>query len=64
MLRPAPAAAKSAQNQVTAMDLPGRMGHEQDLPPLEPRAGAAAAAITGGLAAGEPPGVLPAGSGR
>jgi len=40
------------------------MGHEQDLPPLEPRADAAAAALTGGLAAGEPSGVLPARSHR
>lgn len=32
----------------------------QVVPPLEPRAEGAAAAITGGLAAGGPPGVLPA----
>ena len=48
------------------MVLDVRMGHGQAqiIPPLEPRADAAAAAITGGLVAGEPPGVLPAGSGR
>ena len=40
------------------------MGPEQDLPPLESRADAAPASLTGGLAAGEPSGVLPAGSGR
>ena len=42
------------------------MGHGQAqvVPPLEPRADTAASAITGGLAAGEPPGVFPARSGR
>lgn len=41
------------------------MGHGQAqiVPPLEPRADAAAADITGGLAAGEPSGVLSARSG-
>jgi len=41
------------------------MGHGQAqiVPPLDPRAHAASAAITGGLAAGEPLGVLPARSG-
>lgn len=34
------------------------------IPPLESLADAAASAITGGLAAGEPPGVLPARSGH
>jgi len=48
---------------VTAIDLLGTMGHEQDLPPLESGADAAAASLTGGLAPGEPPGVLPAGPG-
>ncbi len=57
---------KSAQIAVTAIDLSGRMGHGQAqvVPPVEPRADAAAAAITGGLVAGEPSGVLPARSGR
>ena len=47
------------------MDLGGRIGHEnaQNLPSLEPRADAAAAALVGGVAAGEPYGVLPAGHG-
>lgn len=47
------------------MDLRERMGHGQAqvLPRLEPGADAAATALTSGLAAGEPPGVLSAGSG-
>jgi hypothetical protein len=67
--RPAPGlstdALKSAQNLVTAV-VPGeRLGHgqAQNLSRLEPGADAAAAALTSGLTAGEPPGVLSAGSG-
>ena len=47
------------------MDLGVRVGHEQaqNLPPMEPGAGAAAAALAGGVAAGKPSGVFPAGSG-
>ncbi len=47
------------------MDLGERMGlgQAQIFPPLEPRADAAAAALTGGLAAVEPSGLLPARSG-
>jgi hypothetical protein len=47
------------------MDLGVRMGHEQaqNLPPMEPGADAAAAALASGVAAGEPSGVLSAGSG-
>jgi len=42
------------------------MGHGQAqiVPPLEPRADAPATAVTGGLVAGESPGVLFVGSGR
>ena len=60
-----PAGLKSAQNPVTAMVLGEIMGHVQAqiVPPLKPRADDAAAAITGGLAAGEPSGVLSARSG-
>ena len=48
------------------MDLGGRMGHEQaqNLPFLEPGADVVAAALAGGVAAGEPSGVLPVGPGR
>lgn len=48
------------------MVLGGRMGHGQAqiFPALESRADAAAAALTSGLVAGEPSGVLLAGSGR
>jgi len=48
------------------MDLGVRMGHKQaqNLPSLEPGADVVAAALAGGVAAGEPSGVLPAGSGR
>jgi len=51
---------------VAAIFLDEKIGHGQAqiLPPLEPRADAAAAAITSGLVAREPPGVLFAGSGR
>jgi len=57
---------KSAQIVVTAVVLSEKIGHSQtqDLPSLEPRADSVAAAITGGLVAGEPPAVHFAGSGR
>lgn len=59
-------ALKSAQIPVTAAVLGERMGHGQAQirSRLEPAADAAAAALTSGLAASGPPGVLPAGSGR
>ncbi len=59
-------ALESAQIPVTAMVLGETMGHAQAqvIPPLEPRADAALSAVTGRVAAREPPGVLPAGSGR
>ncbi len=53
-------ATESAQIAFTAADLGEKVGHEQDLPHLEPRADAAAASLTGGLTAGGPPGVLTA----
>ena len=53
-----------AKNPVVAVDLPGGIDHEQDLPPLESQADAADASLTGGRATGEPPGVLPARYGR
>ncbi len=51
---------------MTAVDPGERMGHEQaqNLPTLEPGADAAFAALSGGVAASEPSGVFPAGSGR
>ena len=57
-------ALKSSHILVAVMDLGERMGHGQVLPALEPRADAASAAITIGLVAREPPGVLFAGFGR
>ena len=51
---------------MTARILGEKIGHQQaqELPPRDPGVDPAVAAITGVLAAGEPSGVLPAGSGR
>ena len=60
------AALESAQATMTAAVLSETMGHGQAqvLPAVEPRKDAAAAAIAVEFTAGEPPGVLPAKSGR